>query len=70
MTRRRMYARPAPDLLEALRSSKKFLRKSRTELPLKEKVRAVIELQRAFLPLLKRRRALRLWESPWKVTPD
>jgi hypothetical protein len=34
------------------------------ELP--EKVRLVMELQRAVLPLIARRRPLRSWERPWE----
>jgi hypothetical protein len=38
-------------------------------LPLREKVRILIELQRQELPLLARRRPLRPWERPWEITP-
>jgi hypothetical protein len=36
---------------------------------LKEKVAMVIELQRIYLPLLKRQRPLASWEHPWDVEP-
>lgn len=64
-----MPARPTPELLEKLRRAKRDLRRARTELSLREKVAQVIELQRAYLPLLKRRRPLRPWEQPWDITP-
>jgi hypothetical protein len=38
-------------------------------LPLKEKVRILLELQRQDLPLLKRRRPLKPWEKPWEIEP-
>jgi hypothetical protein len=38
-------------------------------LPVKEKVRILLELQRQDLPLIARRRPLRSWEKPWPVTP-
>ena len=38
-------------------------------LPLREKVRILLELQRQELPLLTRQRPLRPWERPWEITP-
>jgi hypothetical protein len=38
-------------------------------MPLPEKVRQVIELQRFVYPLLARRRALEPWERPWEIEP-
>jgi hypothetical protein len=38
-------------------------------LPLKEKVRILLELQRQDHPLLKRHRHLEWWEEPWPVEP-
>ena len=38
-------------------------------LPLREKFRILIELQRQDLPLLARRRSLQPWERPWEITP-
>ena len=57
--------RPTPELLAALRQGKAMLRHERQMLSLPEKVRAVIELQRACLPLLARQRAPRSWERVW-----
>ena len=57
--------RPTPELLAALRQGKAMLRHERQMLSLPEKVRAVIELQRACLPLLARRRPPRPWERVW-----
>jgi hypothetical protein len=38
-------------------------------LPIKEKVRILLELQRQDYPLLRRHRELEWWEKPWEVTP-
>ena len=38
-------------------------------LPLKEKVRILLELQKQELPLLARQRPLRPWEKPWPIEP-
>lgn len=38
-------------------------------LPLREKVRILLELQRQDLPLIARQRPLRSWEKPWPIDP-
>jgi hypothetical protein len=38
-------------------------------LPLPEKVRILLELQRQELPLIARRRPLQPWERPWDIEP-
>ena len=38
-------------------------------LPLHEKFRILLDLQRQELPLVARQRRLRPWERPWDVTP-
>jgi len=38
-------------------------------LPLREKVRILLELQRQDLPLIQRQRPLRSWERPWPIDP-
>ena len=39
------------------------------DLPLKEKVRILLELQEQDLPLIARHRQLRTWERPWPISP-
>jgi hypothetical protein len=65
MARPTQPGRPTPELLAALRQGKATLRHERHTLSLPEKVRAVIELQQACLPLLARQRGLRPWERVW-----
>jgi len=60
-------ARPSTDNVAKVRAGKSELRRDRERLPLPEKVRLVIELQRIVYPLLARRRALEAWERPWEV---
>lgn len=61
--------RPSEQLLSALRQAKAEFHEAQRELPLREKVRLVIELQRMCLPLIARQRPLRPWERPWEVEP-
>lgn len=60
---------PPPDVLARLRQGKADLHKRHASLPLPEKIRLVIELQRMVLPLLARQRPLRSWERPWEIEP-
>lgn len=53
----------------ALFERKRAWHEEQARLPLPEKVRILIELQRQELPLLARRRPLRPWERPWEITP-
>jgi len=55
----------AKDLLE----QKRLWHREQSKVPLQEKVRILLELQRQDLPLIARRRPLRPWERPWNVTP-
>jgi hypothetical protein len=48
---------------------KAALHRRHAALPLPEKVRLVMELQRIVLPLIARQRALRSWERPWEIEP-
>jgi hypothetical protein len=55
--------------MSRLRQGKAELRARRTQMSLKEKVAMVLELQRIYYPLLKRRRPLASWEHPWDIEP-
>jgi len=43
--------------------------RKQAQLPLREKVRILPELQRQELPLLKRLRTVQAWERPWEIEP-
>ena len=65
----RPAAAPSPELLDRLWQGKAALHRRHASLPLPEKVRLVIELQRMVLPLIARQRPLRSWERPWEIEP-
>jgi hypothetical protein len=60
---------PSDELLLKLRTGKAALHEHHSNLPLPEKVRLVMELQRIVLPLIARQRPLRWWERPWTIEP-
>jgi hypothetical protein len=62
-------ARPDPAELERLLQSKAEWHRRRARLPLAEKVRLLLEMQRAIHPLIARQRDLAWWERPWEVEP-
>lgn len=66
---REQRQRPSEHLLATLRRAKADLHREHRELPLNEKVRLVVELQKICLPLIERRRPLRPWERPWAIEP-
>jgi hypothetical protein len=49
--------------------SKARWRQLQRSLPLREKVRILLKLQRQHLPLLQRLRRLEPWEKPWPIEP-
>lgn len=56
-----------PDEIRKLREGKRELRASRVAMSLPEKVREVVRLQRAVLPIIRRRRKLKAWERVWPL---
>lgn len=53
----------------AIFERKRAWHQAQARLPLRDKVRILLDLQRQELPLLARRRPLRPWERPWEITP-
>jgi hypothetical protein len=43
--------------------------RAQAALPIREKIRILLELQQQDLPLLRRHRPLRSWERPWPIKP-
>lgn len=43
--------------------------KRQSKLPLKEKVRILLRMQKDDYPILLKRGVLRSWEKPWKIEP-
>lgn len=60
---------PAPELAAQAFEAKRRWHEAQARLPLKEKVRILLELQKQDLPLIAARRPLRPWERPWDVEP-
>lgn len=60
---------PLDDLQQRLWKGKAALHQRHSTLPLPEKVRLVMELQRIVLPMIARQRPLRPWEHPWEIEP-
>ncbi|MCX6538576.1 MAG: hypothetical protein NT151_06530 [Acidobacteria bacterium] len=56
-------------VVQRLFDAKAEWHRAQARLPLKEKVRILLELQRQDVPLIARRRPLRSWEKPWPITP-
>jgi hypothetical protein len=52
-----------------LRESKMRWHRDQAALPLKEKVRILLEMQRQELSLIERQRPLKPWERPWPIEP-
>lgn len=50
-------------------TNKRAWHAAQAKLPLREKVRILLELQRQELPLIARLRPLRWWERPWRISP-
>jgi hypothetical protein len=55
--------------IERLFRAKREWHRAQARLPLREKVRILLDLQRQDLPLIAHRRPLRSWERPWPIEP-
>jgi hypothetical protein len=54
---------------EEVLTRKRQWHQAQARLPVREKVRILLQLQRQDLPLIARRRTLKAWERPWDVSP-
>ncbi len=61
--------RPSPELLEQLRAGKRALHAEQRDLPLPEKIRQLLALQKIDYAIRKQRGDLREWEVPWDIEP-
>ena len=50
-------------------AKKREWHRAQAQLPIKEKMRILLELQKQDLPLIARRRALKWYEKPWDIEP-
>ena len=60
-------ARPSPQLIAAQWQAKAAGHRRRAQLPTKEKLRLLLEMQQQLYPILCQRRSLREWERPWAI---
>ncbi len=58
----------SPDATDRFEAKARWHREQ-AALPLQEKVRILLELQKQELSLLARQRPLRPWEKPWPIEP-
>jgi hypothetical protein len=58
---------PNETVIRRLREGKEHLREQRRAMTLPEKVRQVVELQKAVLPMIRQRRELHDWEDVWPL---
>ena len=54
---------------ERIFAAKKAWHQKQAQLPIKEKVRIMLKMQRDDYPILLRRGVLRSWEKPWNIEP-
>lgn len=64
-----MSTKPETPTPSTLSESKLAWHRAQARLPLREKVRILLELQEQDLPLIRKHRPLRSWEAPWPVKP-
>jgi hypothetical protein len=63
-------SRPTPELLAALRAGKDELHAQQRDLPLPEKIRQLLELQKIDFEIRTARgEKLESWERPWDIEP-
>lgn len=63
-------SRPTTELLERLREGKRQFHEAQRELPLEEKVRQLLELQKIDYEIRRSRGdQLQPWEKPWEIEP-
>ena len=61
--------RPTPELLERLRAGKRELHAEQRNLPLPDKVRQLLELQKIDYAIRSARGELEPWQVPWDIEP-
>ena len=65
----RTRPQPSDEEMDRIFEAKAQWHRDQTNLPLKEKVRILLELQKQDYPLLKKLGKLEWWEKPWDIEP-
>ena len=60
---------PAAQEAERIFAAKREWHRRQAELPLKEKMRIFLQMQKDDYPILLKRGKLRSWEKPWDIEP-
>ena len=60
---------PGRHEIDELFQAKAEWHRRQASLPVKDKVRILLELQKQDYPLLKKHRNLKWWERPWEIEP-
>jgi hypothetical protein len=60
---------PSVELMDSLFEAKREWHRRQADLPVKEKFRILLEMQRFYLPLIERQRPLKPWERPLGSSP-
>ncbi len=60
---------PVEQEAERIFAEKRVWHKTQANLPLKEKVRILLQMQKDDYPILKKRGVLKSWEKPWDTQP-
>ena len=60
---------PAAQEAERIFAAKREWHRRQAELPIKEKVRILLQMQKDDYPILLKRGKLRSWEKPWDIEP-
>ncbi len=60
---------PAAQEAERIFAVKREWHRRQAELPIKEKVRILLQMQKDDYPILLKRGKLRSWEKPWNIEP-
>jgi hypothetical protein len=55
--------------MEELFEAKRRWHEEQAQLPIREKFRILLQMQRMYLPLIEAQRPLEPWEKPWDVEP-
>lgn len=64
-----MMSDPNPETFEGRLRAKREWHRRQAALPLKDKFRILLHLQRLDRPLIARHRRLKSWEQPWNIEP-
>lgn len=67
MGQERRRARPSRQQLEAQVQAEARWRREMAARPWREKIGLLLEMQRRLYPIIRQRRAMQWWESPWEI---